>query len=61
MGSKYAHDWAGWLMMPTAMLLVGLELAIISWLIIESDGGEQVDDRLGLGLATAPRKPKGPS
>ena len=26
-GSKYAHDLAGWLMMPMAMLLVGLELA----------------------------------
>ena len=35
-GSRYAHDWAGYLMMPTAMLLVGLELLIMSWLIIES-------------------------
>lgn len=35
-GSKYAHDWAGYLMMPTAMLLVMLELWLISWLIIES-------------------------
>ena len=36
-GSKYAHDAAGWLMMPTAMVLVGLELAIMSWLIVESE------------------------
>ena len=35
-GSKYAHDAAGWLMMPTAMALVGLELMLLSWLIVES-------------------------
>lgn len=35
-GSKYAHDAAGWLMMPTAMIFVGLELLIMSWLIVES-------------------------
>ena len=58
-GSKYAHDLAGWLMMPTAMLLVGLELAIISWLIIETEEEERTTDRLGLGLATASRQPKG--
>ena len=47
-GSKYAHDAAGWLMMPTAMILVGLELAIMSWLVVESDGVETPGDRLGL-------------
>ena len=36
-GSKYAHDAAGWLMMPTAMVLVGLELAIMSWLVVEAE------------------------
>ena len=40
-GSKYAHDAAGWLMMPTAMVLVGLELAIVSWLFIESTPEEK--------------------
>ena len=35
-GSKYAHDAAGWLMMPTAMVFVGLELLLMSWLIVES-------------------------
>lgn len=35
-GSKYAHDWAGYLMMPTAMGLVLLELWLMSWLIIEA-------------------------
>lgn len=36
-GSKYAHDAAGWLMMPTAMGFVGLELLLMSWLIVESN------------------------
>ncbi len=35
-GSKYAHDGAGWLMMPTAMIFVGLELKLMSWLVVES-------------------------
>jgi exosortase len=29
----WAHDWAGWLMMPLALVLVGLELGILSWLM----------------------------
>jgi exosortase len=29
----WAHDWAGWLMMPLALGLVGLELGIMSWLV----------------------------
>ena len=45
----YAHDAAGWLMMPTAMALVGLELAFFSWLIVESEEVERTTDRLGLG------------
>ena len=36
-GSKYAHDAAGWLMMPLAMAFVGLELLAMSWLIVESN------------------------
>jgi exosortase len=60
-GSKYAHDLAGWLMMPMAMLLVALELGIMSWLIIESDEVERTTDRLGLGLVAGPRKMGGRS
>jgi exosortase len=48
-GSKYAHDAAGWLMMPTAMLLVFLELAIMSWLVVETEEVALTTDRLGLG------------
>ena len=58
-GGKYAHDLAGWLMMPTAMLLVALELGIMSWLIIESEEVERTTDRLGLGLVAGPRKTGG--
>jgi exosortase len=56
-GSKYAHDAAGWLMMPTAMVLVGLELAILSWLVVEADEDKRPTDRLGLGLVGGPPKP----
>ncbi len=30
---KLAHDWAGFLMMPVALLIVGLELGILGWLV----------------------------
>ena len=60
-GGKYAHDLAGWLMMPTAMLLVALELGIASWLIIESEEVERTTDRLGLGLVSGPPKMGGRS
>ena len=53
-GSRYAHDAAGWLMMPTAMILVGLELAIMSWLIVESDESGLRENRLLLERTTSP-------
>jgi exosortase len=34
-GGHYAHDAAGWLMMPVALALVGLELGLLGWLVIE--------------------------
>lgn len=33
-GGRFAHDAAGWLMMPIALALVGAELALWSWLIV---------------------------
>jgi exosortase len=53
-GSKYAHDAAGWLMMPTAMALVGLELALMSWLIVESEESGLRENRLVLERSTSP-------
>jgi exosortase len=32
---EWAHDISGWLMMPLALVLVGLELGILSWLVPE--------------------------
>ena len=43
---KLAHDWAGFLMMPLALLLVFLEMSILSWLADEN--GQSEDDRLVL-------------
>lgn len=34
-GEKIAHDWAGYLMMPTALVLVLLEMQVMSWLVVE--------------------------
>jgi exosortase len=36
-GWHFAHDAAGWLMMPTALALVGLELALLSWLVVAEE------------------------
>jgi exosortase len=57
-GEKYAHDFAGLLMMPTALVLVFLELLLLSWLVIEQE--EEVHDRPLSSLvvsATAPPPP----
>jgi exosortase len=34
------HDFAGWLLMPLAMLLLGLELVVLSHLFIEAEADE---------------------
>src|ERR1700716_2908047 len=34
-GEKYAHDYAGFAMMPVALVLVWLELQVMSWLFVE--------------------------
>jgi exosortase len=60
-GQNYVHDWAGWLMMPTAMALVGLELLIMSWLIIEAEEVERTTDRLGLNRVSGGPNPEGRS
>jgi exosortase len=33
-GGHFAHDAAGWLMMPVALVLVGVELSLLSWLVV---------------------------
>jgi exosortase/archaeosortase family protein len=59
-GMQRAHDAAGWLMMPTAMILVGLELTIASWLIVESEDAARTRDRLGLELIVGPANTANP-
>lgn len=55
-GQKYAHDAAGWLMMPTALVLVALQMKVLSWLVVEPEGPAPPTDQagpLGLGRARA--------
>lgn len=40
-GEKYAHTGAGLLMMPLALALVGLEMLVLSWLVVEADDGPE--------------------
>ncbi len=39
-GTHWAHDISGWMMMPLALALVGLELLLLSWLTPAADEGE---------------------
>jgi exosortase len=34
---EFAHDWSGYLMMPLALVLVGIEVLILSWLAADSE------------------------
>ncbi|MFO0959122.1 MAG: exosortase/archaeosortase family protein [Isosphaeraceae bacterium] len=36
-GEKYAHDFAGLMMVPVALALVGLEMVLLSWLVSEQE------------------------
>jgi exosortase len=51
----WAHDWAGFLMMPLALALVGLELAILSWLVPK----ESADDKPVILLENMPKRASG--
>jgi exosortase len=51
----WAHDWAGWLMMPLALALVGLELGILSWLVPK----ESEDDKPVIPLLSVPKQDSG--
>ena len=49
---EWAHDVSGWLMMPLALVLVGLELAILSWLVPDQDESGGDDGKLVLPMLT---------
>jgi exosortase len=56
-GQHWAHDISGWMMMPLALVLVGAELLLLSWLVPE--GGEVEDDRKNLLPLLTGRGPGG--
>jgi exosortase len=60
-GRRWAHDISGWMMMPLALILVGLELRILSWLTPERTEAEEADRRVILPLLnTGKTKPPAP-
>jgi exosortase len=42
---QIVHDWSGYLMMPLALVLVGIEVLILSWLTADSGEDDQADIR----------------
>jgi exosortase len=51
-GQHWAHDVSGWMMMPMALVLVGLELQVLSWLVPEPTEAEAADQRTFVPLIT---------
>lgn len=49
---EWAHDISGWLMMPLALALVGLELGILSWLVPRMSEAEAEEQKLVIPLLT---------
>jgi len=49
---EWAHDVSGWLMMPLALALVGLELCIFSWLVPNEDEPDGDDKKSVFALLT---------
>jgi len=41
----WAHDISGWMMMPLALALIGLELRILSWLVPKESPSDSEDER----------------
>lgn len=58
-GMDWAHDISGWMMMPLALVLVGLELKLLSWAIPPVIVPE--DDRKTVLPLLAGKKPGGPT
>jgi exosortase len=48
----WAHSVSGWLMMPLALVLVGLELAVLSWLVPDQDAPASDDEKIVLRMLT---------
>src|SRR3954452_9451513 len=46
LGEKVFHDFAGWLMMPFALLILWLELKLLDWILVEDLGQASREDVL---------------
>ncbi|RUL84919.1 exosortase/archaeosortase family protein [Tautonia sociabilis] len=57
-GQELAHDVAGWLMMPLALVIVLLELAWLSWLVTEDEAAEPVSPTLMTTAGIRPSPPR---
>jgi exosortase len=55
-GQHWAHDIAGWMMMPLALGLVALELIVLSWLVPEVTEADRAQERVILPLLEMSRK-----
>ncbi len=51
-GTHLGHDISGLMMMPLALILVGLELKILSWLVPERTEGEEDERKVIIPLLT---------
>jgi exosortase len=51
-GQHWAHDISGWMMMPLALVLVGLELQVLAWLVPERTEAEEEERRAYIPLIT---------
>ena len=47
---QWAHDLSGWLMMPLALILVGLELQLLSWLVPDRTAEDDDDQKFVIPL-----------
>jgi len=65
-GQHWAHDISGFMMMPLALVLVGLELQVLAWLVPETTEAEEEERKKfiplisGKGTGGKPGKPDMP-
>jgi exosortase len=52
-GKHWAHDISGWMMMPLALVLVGLELEVLSWLTPAPTAAEAEESKAFIPLITS--------
>lgn len=58
-GQHWAHDISGWMMMPLALVLVGLELQVLAWLTPEPTEAEAEGHKTFIPLISPNQGPDG--